>query len=422
MDVRTIKALTDEAVCIINSLVECFPIYGSDGLYAAQDILFSELTKIADIDAIVDQYNSDEICSLDEYVNVCTFGDEYINYNKVLKKNIYGVIDSGKSGNTLILNGHIDVDIAGTTQHDNEILRSKKSKDKIFGRGTTDMLGGLACIIVCVRYFINNFGLHNGKLILMSVCDEEIGGNGTLRGLSFLNKHFDENTYAIIAEPTECVFCMDSFGFLPFEISIKTTTRHMGCCSDENAYNKLLLMPDIMKKLENLLRSTNSFGKNEKVIIWNVGKISGGSDPAIPIAELTIGMTILYHPKLNIAFLKESLSKLFSDYFQNFDISYSDVSFDGADFNCNFVNRIFENAKIRKENFISPCDARLFSKYKINTAIFGPGSLFQAHSKDEFISIESIKDYIPKLFNVIKGFLNDNFTQEQMGLHTKTAG
>lgn len=408
VDAGTIKALTNKAVNIINSLIECFPIYNSDGLYAAQDILFQELSEIIGVETIVDQYYSSEICSLDGYLNVCTFGDEYIDYNNVLKKNVYGILDSGKFGNTLILNGHVDVDIAETTWHDNEILRNRKAKDKIFGRGAADMLGGLACIVVCAKYFLENVGLRKGKLILMSVCDEEIGGNGTLRALSFLNKHFNQNTYAIIAEPTECAFCTDSFGFLPFEISIKATTRHMGCCSEENAYNKLLLIPDIMRKLENLLHCNDSFEENEKAIIWNVGKIHGGSDAAIPIPELTIAMTILYHPKLNIAFLKELLFKLFNDYFQNFTISFSDVSFGGADFNCDFINSIFQDAGVRKGNFLSPCDARLFSKYKINTAVFGPGSLFQAHSKDEFISIESIENYIPKLLSVIKGFFDDS--------------
>lgn len=405
MDARTKKILTNEAVGIIKSLIRCFPTYGSRGLYDAQDIVRNELSKIASIETIVDEYCSDAICSLNEYVNVRTFGKEYENYESVLKKNVYGIVDSGNAGNTLILNGHVDVDIAGITLQDNEVLRKNVSQDKIFGRGASDMFGGLASFIVCTRYLVNTFGFSKGKIVLMSVCDEEIGGNGTLRGLSFLDKYFSDNTYAIIAEPSENTFCTSSFGFLPFEVIIRVPTSHIGYCGAENGYNKLLLIPEIMKKLEDYLLKTNSFDYGEKIIIWNVGKIEGGNDFAIPISELIIGMTILYHPKLNLCSLKEVLYNILNEHFGDFSLSVSDVSFDGAYFDCDFIDEVFRKSKVHKGNFTSPCDARLFSTYSINTAVFGPGSLAQAHSKNEFINIKSIESYIPKLFNVIKGFL-----------------
>ncbi|GHT96403.1 hypothetical protein FACS1894122_14730 [Alphaproteobacteria bacterium] len=228
------ETIVDEVIELTKRLVACFPVYGSDGISEAQQIVCEQLKTIDGMEVIVDKYSADSIKHLDGYINVCDFQDIYANYESVPKTNVYGIREG--SGPTLILNGHIDVDIAGSTKEQNDDLRNTTADDRIFGRGTTDMLCGLSCMLICLKHFLKHHQVNN-KIVFMSVCDEEIGGNGTLRAnvtldpfiallpsKGYASSVFDVEavttkgngsnvTLAIIAEPTECKYCTRSLGF-----------------------------------------------------------------------------------------------------------------------------------------------------------------------------------------------------------------
>lgn len=108
---------------------------------------------------------------------------------EMTKHNLYAVADSGHPGPTLILNGHIDVDILNGNQ-ETELpwnVSGNIVEGRMLGRGATDMLLGLSTLVYALSLIRERF--NKGKLIFTSVIDEEIGGNGSIRACEWLNKN-----------------------------------------------------------------------------------------------------------------------------------------------------------------------------------------------------------------------------------------
>ena len=130
----------------------------------------------------------------------------------------------GKSGPTLVLNGHIDVVPPGDLlqwEGPNPYFGGHKGA-AVYGRGACDMKGGLACNLYAVRA-IQAAGLRlKGSVLLQSVVGEEDGGLGTfatlLRGY--------RGDAAIIPEPTDLAIIPACAGALTFRITMKGRSTH----------------------------------------------------------------------------------------------------------------------------------------------------------------------------------------------------
>lgn len=84
------------------------------------------------------------------------------------------------AGRSLLFSSHVDV-VPGSKGGRFESFTPVREGDKLYGRGSNDMKGGLAASILAVRC-LNELGVRlNGDVIVESVVDEENGGsNGTL--------------------------------------------------------------------------------------------------------------------------------------------------------------------------------------------------------------------------------------------------
>lgn len=97
------------------------------------------------------------------------------------RPNVVGIYRGIGGGRSLILNGHVDVAPTGS-----EKLWSHSPwsgifmNGKVYGRGSCDMKAGVV-VNLLVAQVIKTIGVKlKGDLIIESVVDEEIGGNGTL--------------------------------------------------------------------------------------------------------------------------------------------------------------------------------------------------------------------------------------------------
>ncbi len=106
---------------------------------------------------------------------------------------------SGK-GRSLILNGHYDVVPIGLIDNwKHDPFKGEIEDEKIFGRGTNDMKGGITAMIHAVK-LIKQAGVDlKGDLIIQTVPDEEATSMGTL---SCCLKGYTADA-AIIPEPTD---------------------------------------------------------------------------------------------------------------------------------------------------------------------------------------------------------------------------
>jgi acetylornithine deacetylase/succinyl-diaminopimelate desuccinylase family protein len=104
-------------------------------------------------------------------------------------------------GPTLVFNGHLDVvplgDSAGQWTHDpwgGELVDGR-----LYGRGTQDMKGAVAAVIVAARRAVAENRPLRGKLVVLAVADEE-GGGGRGTG-ALVRAGLVEGDGAVVAEP-----------------------------------------------------------------------------------------------------------------------------------------------------------------------------------------------------------------------------
>ena len=85
---------------------------------------------------------------------------------------------NGKDGKILLYNGHMDVVPPGSdSDWSNPPLDATiKRKKYIYGRGTTDMKGGLIAMIIALKILKSLEIELSGNLIVNAVADEETGG------------------------------------------------------------------------------------------------------------------------------------------------------------------------------------------------------------------------------------------------------
>jgi acetylornithine deacetylase len=93
------------------------------------------------------------------------------------RPNVVGVLRGQGDGKTLLLNGHTDtvgVDIMSIDPF-NPIIKD----NKLYGRGSFDMKGGLAASMAAVKTIVDDGTILKGNIILAAVCDEEYASIGT---------------------------------------------------------------------------------------------------------------------------------------------------------------------------------------------------------------------------------------------------
>jgi acetylornithine deacetylase len=97
------------------------------------------------------------------------------------RPNVVGICRGNGGGRSLVLNGHVDVVPTGPEETWSRSPWAADYEDgKVYGRGAADMKGGLVSALFAVQA-LHSAGIElKGDVIVESVVDEEMGGNGTL--------------------------------------------------------------------------------------------------------------------------------------------------------------------------------------------------------------------------------------------------
>lgn len=386
MNKKIIDESYEEVINLIQQLIACHPMYGNLGQLKGQKILLEYLNKKGWV-TYLDEYSYEDIKNNELVKKPWEYDKSFIDYKHINKHNLYAVLDSKRPGNTLILNGHIDVDIINKT---NQIANTVPQllTDRIKGRGSTDMLSGL-CSMVSIKNYLDTVPWR-GKVVFTSVVDEEIGGNGSIRACQWMKEkkmlNDIDQVECIIAEPSECNVCYETLGFLPFTISLNSEIKHMNAKSNETNFLKLTNIINQLAQLQILDQKLNV----------NIGYMHGGHDASLPIDELmlkgVVATTVEYNNDSVIKKLKEYATDLFIP-----KISITAV----RSRNNNFGKSLYHG-----DIFKSSCDATIFNSFHIPTTVFGPGSLEQAHTEKEYILLSEIERYLTRFYNCVGEYLN----------------
>ena len=134
------------------------------------------------------------------------------------RNNIIGRWRGNGKGKSLLLSGHIDV--APKEPYPwtvTEPFESLVKNNRIYGRGSADMKGGLACAISAMEFLKINGFEPSGDIIFESVVDEEFAGSTGTIVSRMLGYNAD---YGILLEPTGLSICPACVGGLVLRITV----------------------------------------------------------------------------------------------------------------------------------------------------------------------------------------------------------
>jgi acetylornithine deacetylase len=151
-------------------------------------------------------------------------------------------------GPTVVLNGHIDVVPPGDLATWSTSPWSGEVRDgEVYGRGSCDMKGGLACQILAIEALRTTGVQLRGAVQLHSVGGEEDGGLGTFATL----RRGHRGTFAVVSEPTSTNILSANAGALTFRLTVPGRAAHASMRNEGvDAVDKYLLVHTALRDLE----------------------------------------------------------------------------------------------------------------------------------------------------------------------------
>lgn len=163
------------------------------------------------------------------------------------RPNVIGILEGRAPGRSLMLCGHVDT--VGVDGMDAPFAPEIRD-DRLYGRGSQDMKGGLAAMIDAARVAIDR-GFACGRLIIAAVVDEEYASIGA----DALVKDWTADG-AVVTEPTDLQVAIGHKGFA--WIDIVTHGRAAHGSRPRDGRDAIMRMGRVLQRLEALDRKLQS--------------------------------------------------------------------------------------------------------------------------------------------------------------------
>ena len=317
------------------------------------------------------------------------------------RANVFATIGPEIDGGVL-LNGHTDVvPVIGQNWSTDPFILTRKD-DRLYGRGSVDMKGFLACVLASVPYF-KAVGLKKPIHIAFSY-DEETGGFGMPVLLESINRLPYKPHIVIIGEPTEMQIITGHKG------SYEMRTEIVGHETHSSDPTKGVSAISIASKLIAKIDEIGVEKANHPILgspfdlpygTFNVGIIEGGTARNATAGWCNFDWQYRQMPNEDgsetIAKIEAYAAELIpamKAINPNCDIRIiTEVPAPGMD-NKNahaaaaFVSEI---TGINSQGVVSfGTDGGYFSAEGFSTVVFGPGSITRAHKPDEYITVQEL--------------------------------
>lgn len=324
------------------------------------------------------------------------------------RPNVVGIQKGEGDGNSLLLNGHVDVIPSGPLDAWRHNPWSGEIREgRVYGRGASDMKSGLAAMTMALDAVIKSEVRLKGDVTLEYTVDEELSGNGTLACI--LRGH--KADAGISCETSSLRVQPASIGRIWFEIFVRgkpagIQRRWEGVNAIVKGY-KIIEAVSALEDVRVAKLSHPLYPDTREALPCMVCVIQGGSYPsAFPDTCLLKG-SIATLPGED----SEEVKRRFIDHIQNVSKKHSwlrenlpEVRFTGYFAEPSEIPVKHPIVKTVSSNFrevtaknpvisgrLGAADTRFLNKYgKTPTVIFGPGPTEQMHAINEWVHIEDL--------------------------------
>ena len=311
------------------------------------------------------------------------------------RPNVQAVVEGSEAGPTIILNGHVDVVPADAGAWTHAPFEPVLDGERIYGRGAADMKGGVAsCLLAAIA--LKRAGTpFPGRVILYFNADEERTNLGMRK---FLEQALDAD-FAIVAEPTENAVHVGHRGVSRWRVRTSGRPGHVALEAEpENAVEDMAVVVSTLKSYRKSLSAVRHpiLGSASA----GVTLIKGGSAANVVPAQCEIVMDRRLLPGESRESIDAGLRRCLDACGVAYELeneSWLDASLTPPDHP--MIERLRDavtgtTGACEIGVFPATCEAPFFSLQRgIPTAIFGPGSIAQAHVNDEFVSLGQVMEH-----------------------------
>ncbi len=320
------------------------------------------------------------------------------------RSNIIAMLPGRDRSRRILFEAHMDT----VSAHEMDIppFDPKIEDGKLYGRGSVDVKSGLAAMMHAVAHFKESGTIPRCDVWLAAVVDEEHHYRGVLDLIKTLHdsEHRDVITEAaVIAEPTNCRVVRANKGVLRWRLTTHGKAAHSS--KPHLGSNAISQMARVIPLIEAVSRE---IGKQDHPLVGpptcSIGLIEGGTQINFVPEKCTIALDNRLIPGqtadgvLNI--YREAIDALQK---ANHDIrvtieepSLTDEAMETPETAALVKDASRIVSEMGYPDEATPigvpfgCDATKLSRDGIDSIVFGPGSIDQAHAAVEYVEIEQV--------------------------------
>ncbi len=320
--------------------------------------------------------------------------------------NLFSTISGKKKINEggIILSGHTDVVPASRKGWASDPFVSTKKDNKIYGRGSCDMKGFIACTLALAPYFAK---ADLKKPIHFSFTyDEETACQGAPVMLKELKNRKINCSVCIVGEPTNMKAIEAHKGCYEYSTHFTGLAGHgsapdKGVNAVEYATRFINKLMEVRKELKKREPKNSVFTPPYTTL--QIGRIKGGLARNVIADQCVVDWELrpvkfedgVFVNKIMDDFTKNTLlpemRKVYPQSSIEKEIIGEIIGFNKED-NSEAVNLICNLTGDNSRDVVSfGTEAGLFQELGISTVVCGPGSIEQAHKINEYISFDELK-------------------------------
>lgn len=333
------------------------------------------------------------------------------------RPNVVATIRGDGSGHSLMFNGHTDTVLPYNMTI--EPFSAFIDDGKIFGRGSVDMKGALACFMMTLVAVKRSGFIPGGDLIFTGVIGEE----GKSEGTEYIVNSNIRADAAIVGEPSDYEYAIGHRGLEWFDVTFYGKASHSG--KPELGVNAIEQAMTFINKVKEVLYPKLKEKYNEYMggSVMNFGTISGGTEQSTVADKCILRIDRRFIPG-------EDEDTAMTEYQEIIDLlKAEDKTFNAkieitpesilalyhppliTSFNEPIVTSVRQAVKnvIHTEPTITRgigwSDAALLKTYaNIPTVVLGPGDLSLAHTEAEFVKIIDLINHVDIYTNIVQSF------------------
>lgn len=323
------------------------------------------------------------------------------------KANLYASVGPKEPGGVM-LSGHTDVVPIDGQDWTYPAFTLTKDKQRLYGRGTADMKGFVACAIAALVKSASQ--QLKTPLHLALSYDEEIGCVGVHSLLDMLNNAPSRPGMCIVGEPTQLQVATKHKGKLAVLVECRGTEGHSALAPHyQNAIHLACDLVTILRSVQDSIAAaeptTKLAGKLPDVpyTTVHVGRISTAQALNIVPNLCTVNFEIRHpasdDPLQILEDIKTQAQKLVDK--AQFDFPIADIRFTiqgsypalDTPVDSQVVQFVQSLLNTDQTSFVAfGTEAGLFSsKVGIPTVVCGPGSMNQGHKPDEYLELDQLQ-------------------------------